>query len=90
MKAPFPWYGGKSRVAPEVWAALGDVQYYVEPFAGSLAVLLARPASHKHKLWSRTDVERIQPRPESFLFEAGGNLFYDRHALKKTPLQAPD
>jgi hypothetical protein len=62
----------------------------VEPFAGSLAVLLARPASHKHKLWSRTDVERIQPRPESFLFEAGGNLFYDRHALKKTPLQAPD
>ena len=33
--------------------------------------------------WSRADVERIQPRPESFLFEAGGNLFYDRYALKK-------
>jgi hypothetical protein len=26
-----------------VWAALGDVDNYVEPFAGSLAVLLARP-----------------------------------------------
>ncbi|MCP3935635.1 MAG: DNA adenine methylase [Actinomycetia bacterium] len=46
MKAPFPWFGGKRRVAPEVWAALGDVPSYVEPFAGSLAVLLGRPSSH--------------------------------------------
>lgn len=43
MKAPFPWFGGKRRVAPDVWAALGDVDHYVEPFAGSLAVLLERP-----------------------------------------------
>lgn len=43
MKAPFPWFGGKSICASEVWAALGDVDNYVEPFAGSLAVLLARP-----------------------------------------------
>ena len=43
MKAPFVWFGGKRRVADVVWAALGDVQHYVEPFAGSLAVLLARP-----------------------------------------------
>ncbi len=43
MKAPFPWFGGKRRVAAEVWAALGDVPNYVEPFAGSLAVLLERP-----------------------------------------------
>ena len=43
LKAPFPWFGGKRRVAPQVWAALGDVDNYVEPFAGSLAVLLARP-----------------------------------------------
>jgi len=42
-KAPFPWFGGKSKAAPEVWAALGDVPHYVEPFAGSLAVLLNRP-----------------------------------------------
>ncbi len=46
MKAPFVWFGGKRRVAPEVWAALGDVPNYVEPFAGSLAVLLGRPSSH--------------------------------------------
>jgi hypothetical protein len=36
--------GGKSRIAPEVWARFGPVVNYVEPFAGSLAVLLARPA----------------------------------------------
>lgn len=43
VKAPFPWFGGKSRAAPLVWQALGDVKNYVEPFAGSLAVLLGRP-----------------------------------------------
>ena len=47
MKAPFPWFGGKRRVAPIVWEAFGDVDNYVEPFAGSLAVLLERPAHHK-------------------------------------------
>lgn len=47
VKAPFPWFGGKSRVAAEVWARFGDVQNYVEPFAGSLAVLLGRPHAPK-------------------------------------------
>jgi len=42
-KAPFPWFGGKSKAAPLVWELLGDVDHYVEPFAGSLAVLLNRP-----------------------------------------------
>jgi DNA adenine methylase len=43
LRAPFPWFGGKSRAAPLIWEAFGDVANYVEPFAGSLAVLLARP-----------------------------------------------
>ena len=43
LKAPFPFWGGKSRVAPLVWARFGDVPNYVEGFAGSLAVLLGRP-----------------------------------------------
>lgn len=43
LKAPFPWFGGKSRVAGLVWQRFGDVLNYVEPFAGSLAVLLGRP-----------------------------------------------
>jgi hypothetical protein len=42
LQAPFPWFGGKSPVAPQVWAALGDCAGYVEPFFGSGAVLLAR------------------------------------------------
>lgn len=42
-KPPFPWFGGKSKAAPAVWAALGDVEHYVEPFAGGLGVLLNRP-----------------------------------------------
>ncbi len=43
LKAPFPWFGGKSRVAHLVWERFGDVGNYVEPFAGSLATLLGRP-----------------------------------------------
>lgn len=42
LAAPFPWFGGKSAVAADVWAALGDCAGYVEPFFGSGAVLLAR------------------------------------------------
>lgn len=42
MKAPFPWFGGKSRASEIIWARFGDVPNYVEPFAGSLAVLLSR------------------------------------------------
>lgn len=43
MKAPFPYFGGKMRASELVWSRLGDTPNYVEPFAGSLAVLLARP-----------------------------------------------
>jgi site-specific DNA-adenine methylase len=45
MKAPFPWFGGKSKVAHLVWDRFGDVPNYVEPFFGSGAVLLNRPTS---------------------------------------------
>lgn len=44
LKAPFPYFGGKSKAAPAAWAAFGDgVKNYVEPFAGSAAMLLAAP-----------------------------------------------
>lgn len=43
LKAPFPYFGGKSTVAASVWERFGDVQNYVEPFFGSGAVLLSRP-----------------------------------------------
>lgn len=47
IKAPFPYFGGKSRIAPTIWKHLGDVNNYVEPFAGSIAVLLANPNKPK-------------------------------------------
>ena len=43
LKAPFPYFGGKSAVAAEVWRRFGNVKNYVEPFFGSGAVLLGRP-----------------------------------------------
>ena len=43
LKAPFPYFGGKSTVAGAVWARFGDAPNYVEPFFGSGAVLLSRP-----------------------------------------------
>ena len=43
LSAPFPYFGGKGRIAALVWQALGDVRHYIEPFFGSGAVLLGRP-----------------------------------------------
>ena len=45
LKAPFPYFGGKSRVANLVWETLGDCDNFIEPFCGSAAVLLGRPHS---------------------------------------------
>ena len=43
LQAPFPWFGGKSGACELVWHAFGDIQNYVEPFAGSAAMLLGAP-----------------------------------------------
>ncbi len=43
LAAPFPWFGGKHLAVDLVWHAFGDVQNYVEPFAGSAAMLLGAP-----------------------------------------------
>ena len=43
LAAPFPWFGGKSRACKTVWTALGNPDNYVEPLAGSAAMLLGRP-----------------------------------------------
>src|SRR5262249_43428875 len=47
LKTPFPYYGGKSTVAALVWHRLGAVDNYIEPFAGSLALLMRRPTPFK-------------------------------------------
>lgn len=45
MKPPFAYYGGKTRLAAAIAEALPEHQHYVEPFVGSLAVLLAKQPS---------------------------------------------
>lgn len=57
--APFPWFGGKSRAAAQVWAALGDVDCYVEPFGGSLALLLHRPEHHARQVETVNDADGL-------------------------------
>ena len=44
LTAPFPYYGSKRRLAGQIWERLGNPAVYVEPCAGSIAVLLARPS----------------------------------------------
>ena len=43
LAAPFPYFGGKSNACEQVWQAFGAVDNYVEPFAGSAAMLLGAP-----------------------------------------------
>lgn len=45
MKPPFPYYGGKQTIAERIIAMLPNHTHYIEPYAGSLAVLLAKPRS---------------------------------------------
>lgn len=44
LRSPFPYFGGKSSVAPLVWQAFGEVKQYIEPFCGSAAMLLGAPS----------------------------------------------
>lgn len=42
VKPPFAYYGGKTTLAPAIADLLPPHDHYIEPFAGSLAVLLAK------------------------------------------------
>lgn len=43
MKPPIPYFGGKITLGPEIASLLPAHSHYVEPYCGSLAVLLAKP-----------------------------------------------
>lgn len=59
LRLPIPWFGGKRRAAPLVWQLLGDVGHYVEPFCGTAAVLLGRPADHTGALETLNDADGL-------------------------------
>lgn len=57
LKAPFPYMGGKSKVAAEVWKRFGDTPNYIEPFFGSGAVLLGRPPFNGNRIETVNDID---------------------------------
>ena len=57
LRAPWPYPGGKSRIAPVVWQRFGDTPNYVEAFLGSAAVLLARPPFEGNRIETVNDAD---------------------------------
>ncbi len=45
LKPPFTYFGGKLKLAERIATLLPGHEHYIEPFAGSLAILLAKPPS---------------------------------------------
>ena len=89
LRAPFPYFGGKRRAAPKVWELLGDPRHYVEPFCGSMAVLLARPSWHRNRCetvndadgWLTNTWRSIQQDPRETAYYATGPVSeVDYHA----------
>ena len=97
MSAPFPWFGGKSRVAHLVWPRFGDVPNYVEPFAGSLAVLLGRPTQPKTETVNDKDCflanfwRAIQAEPDTVAAHCGAAVIEcDLEARRRWVFDAPE
>jgi DNA adenine methylase len=71
MKPPMPYFGGKITLAPQIASLFPAHGHYVEPFAGSLAVLLAKPPS-AHETVNDLDGDLmnfwrvLRDRPEEF------------------------
>jgi DNA adenine methylase len=55
MKPPIGYYGSKATIAERIVALLPEHQHYVEPYCGSLSVLLAKQPS---KLETVNDIDR--------------------------------
>lgn len=49
MKPPVPYFGGKITLGPAIAALLPEHEHYVEPYCGSLAVLLAKQQPSDHE-----------------------------------------
>jgi DNA adenine methylase len=49
VKPPVPYFGGKITLGPAIAALLPEHEHYVEPYCGSLAVLLAKQQPSDHE-----------------------------------------
>lgn len=76
LNAPFPYFGGKAKIAHEIWEALGQPKHYIEPFFGSGAVLLNRPN------WSQKMVETVNDK-DGFLSNCWRALQQNPDAVAK-------
>lgn len=82
-KPPFPYFGGKGRIASIVWQHLGDVQNYVEPFFGSGAVMFARPTDAQTETINDKDHlvanfwRAVQDDPEAVAYYADNPVIED-------------
>lgn len=47
VKPPYPYFGSKKRVIKDVWQRFGEIENFIEPFAGSMAVMLGNPSIPK-------------------------------------------
>lgn len=56
MRPPIPYFGGKILIGPQIAALLPEHDHYIEPYCGSLAVLLAKPPSG-HETVNDLDLE---------------------------------
>lgn len=55
LKSPYPYHGGKSRIADLVWDRIGKVNTYIEPFFGGGSMLLANPHPAKCEIINDSD-----------------------------------
>ncbi|HET8777945.1 MAG TPA: DNA adenine methylase [Candidatus Limnocylindria bacterium] len=76
LRAPYPWFGGKRRIASLFWERVGDVPNYIEPFYGSGAVLLGRPHAPRVETVNDLDayicnfVRAVQQDPDAVAYYA--------------------
>lgn len=72
LKPPVPYFGGKMNIGPAIARLLPRHSHYVEPFAGSLSVLFAKPPS-SHETVNDLDQALctfwrvLRERPEEFV-----------------------